>query len=105
MMMKSVSRMQKFSFMSLACTDQLKQIQLKNKTEFKVNLAVTTYNDWHNEHLYNFQYDVGIYEAALNEFPSLTKENLQHVLCHFIPEVATIKGEGPYPSIHYTKWL
>ena len=48
--------------------------------------------------MYNFQYDVGIYEADLNNLETLTKENLQHALCHFIPEVTKVKGDGPYPG-------
>ena len=95
---KTVSRKRKYSFASSTRIDQLKQIRLKDTTESKVNWAVTAYNDWRNERLFNYQYDVGIYEADLNDLPNLTKENLQHALCHFIPEVTKIKGEGPYPG-------
>ena len=73
-------------------------MKLKDTTESKVNWAVSAYNDWRNKHLYNFQCNVGIYEADLNDMPNLTKENLQHALCHFIPEVTKVKGEGPYPG-------
>ena len=95
---KTVSRKRKYSFASSTRIDQLKQIRLKDTTESKVNWAVTAYNDWRNERLFNYQYDVGIYEADLNDLPNLTKENLPHALCHFIPEVTKIKGEGPYPG-------
>ena len=56
------------------------------------------YVDWRNDRLKNFKYDVGIYEADLENIETLTKENLQHSLCHFIPEVTKIKGEGLYPG-------
>ena len=72
---KSVSK-RKFAFTSSAQIEQLKRIRLKDTTESKVNWAVKAYNDWRNECLYNFQYDVGIYEADLNNLATLTKENL-----------------------------
>ena len=34
----------------------------------------------------------------LNDLESLTKENLQHALCRFIPEATKSRGEGPYPG-------
>ena len=71
---------------------------MKKKTEAKVNWAVTAYNDWRNERLHNFNYDVGIYYADLNTLETLEKSNLEHTLCRFIPEVTRVKGDGPYPG-------
>ena len=88
----------KFSFKSEDRIAELQQIHLKKKTEAKVNWAVNAYNDWRNERLVNFIYNVGIYFADLNKVNELTKENLQHALCRFIPEVTKVKGEGPYPG-------
>ena len=95
--MKSVSK-RKFSFKSEARIAELQQIRLKKKTEAKVNWAVTAYNDWRNERLHNFNYDVGIYYADLNTLETLEKSNLEHALCRFIPEVTRVKGDGPYPG-------
>ena len=85
-----------YSFATAERIAELKRIRLKESSESKVNWAVTAYNDWRNERLYNFNYDVGIYEADLNKLETLTKENLEHSLCHFVPEVTKVKGEGPY---------
>ena len=93
-----MSKQRKFQFTSAARVEQLKQIKLKDSSESKVNWAVTAYNDWRNARLYNYMYDVGIYEADLNKLESLTPENLQHSLCYFVPEVTKVKGVGPYPG-------
>ena len=95
---QTVSMKRKFNFSSSARIEQLKRIQLKKKTEAKVNWAVRAYNEWRNNRLYNFQYDVGIYYADLNDLANLEKCNLQHALCHFLPEVTKVKGEGLYPG-------
>ena len=34
----------------------------------------------------------------MNDLVTLTKENLSHALCHFIPEVTKQEGDGPYPG-------
>ena len=72
------------------------QVKLKRKSEAKLNWAVTAYNDWREERLWTFQYDVPIYYADLNNLAELTKPNLQHALCRFVPEVTKKKGEGLY---------
>lgn len=95
--MKNVS-IRKFNFMSEEKIEELKQIRMKKKSERKLNWAVTAYIDWQNEHLEKFNYDVGIYYADLLDLESLTKENLQHALCRFIPEVTRKKGVGPFPG-------
>ena len=71
---------------------------MKKKSEKKLDWAVTAYVDWRYERLEKFNYDVGIYYADLLDLNSLTKENLQHALCAFIPEVTQKKGEGPFPG-------
>ena len=63
-----------------------------------MNWGVNAYNEWCEDRLYQFQYDVGIYYADLNHLGSLTRENLKHALCRFIPEVTKKKGHGPYPG-------
>ena len=78
--------------------EALKKIQLKPKSEAKVNWGVNAYNEWRQNRLYHFNYDVGIYYADLNDLPSLTQENLNHALCRFIPEVTKQKGGGQYPG-------
>ena len=63
-----------------------------------MNWAVKAYRDWRQDRLFNYNYDVGIYEADLDNLPMLNKVNLEPALCHFIPEVMKIKGDGPYPG-------
>ena len=95
---KSVSTPHKYNFASEERIQKLKEIHLKKKSETKIEWTVSAYTDWRNERLYNFQYDVGIYETDLNQPEKLTKENLQHTLCRFIPEVTKKRGEGFYPG-------
>ena len=87
-----------FNFVPDSKIAELKQVHLKKKTESKVNWAVTAYNEWRDERLRTFKYDPGIYYADLRKLDSLEKCNLQHALCHFIPEVTRVRGEGPYPG-------
>ena len=87
-----------FNVVSDKRIEHLKQIHLKPKTEAKVNWEVNTYNEWRNHRLDTFRYNVGIYYADLNDLNTLTKENLNHSLCRFIPEVTKQRGEGPYPG-------
>ena len=94
---KTVSK-RSFRFVPDSKIEELKQVQLKKKTEAKVNWAVTAYNEWRDERLRTFKYDPGIYFADLRNLESLEKENLQHALCHFIPEVTKVRGEDPYPG-------
>ena len=71
-------------------------MKLKKKTEAKVNWAVTAYNEWRDDRLRTFKYDPGIYFADLRDLNSLEKCNLEHALCHFVPEVTKVRGEGLY---------
>ena len=88
----------KFSFVSDARVDTLKRVQLKKKTEAKLNWAVTAYVEWRNECLRTFRYNPAIYFADITNSEKLEKANLQHALCHFIPEVMKVCGESPYPG-------
>ena len=94
---KSVSK-RSFSFVSEGRIEDLKHIQLKKKSEAKVNWTVTAYVEWREERLRTFRYDPGIYYADITKLESLEKVNLAHALCHFIPEVTKVKGDGPYPG-------
>ena len=94
---KSVSR-RSFNFTSEDRIEKLKQIKLKKKTEAKCNWAVNAYVDWRAERLTTFNYDAPIYFADLRDLSTLTKDNLQHALCRFIPEVTKKRGEGLYPG-------
>ena len=93
---QTVSR--RFNFSTEDRIEKLKQITLKKSCESKCEWAVRAYTDWRNERLINFQYDPAIYFADLSDLENLTKENLNHALCRFIPEVRKKKGEGEYPG-------
>ena len=96
--LQTVSRQRKFNFVSDAKVEALKQVTMKKRSESKMNWAVKAYNEWHDTRLHNFNYDVGIYYADLNDLPNLTLENFRHAMCYFIPEVTKSKGEGLYPG-------
>ena len=72
---------------------ELKKMYVKKNTQNNVNWAVTAYNWWRNERLNSYDYDVGIYEADINQPDRLDKMNLIHALCYFIPEVTKKSGE------------
>ena len=101
---KSVSTKRKFAFQSNNRIEELKKIKMKKQSEAKVKWAVNAYNDWRNERLFNYQYDVGIYEADLNKLENLQKDNLQHALCHFVPEVTKLKVKGRIQGELCIKW-
>ena len=93
---KAVSR--KFNYVSGERIADLKNVKMKPNSALKVNWGVNAYNEWRQERLHKFQYDVGIYYADLKDLNSLTKENFNHLLCRFIPEVTKQKGGGLYPG-------
>ena len=94
---KTVST-RKFNFVSENRINILKQISLKKSTESKSRWAVKAYNDWRDERLKTFNYDYSIYMADLRNLNELTKPNLQHALCRFVPEVTKTRGIGPFPG-------
>ena len=83
---KTVSR-RKFNVVSEERIEQLKQQKLKKSCEAKLDWAVTAYCDWRNDRLQRFQYDPAIYFADILDLENLQKDNLNHSLCRFIPEV------------------
>ena len=94
---RNVSR-RKFNFITEDQIKKLQQINLKKKTASKCNWAVTAFTDWREECLRIFHYDYSIYTCDLNNLATLTKGNLSHALCRFIPEVTKKRGQGPYPG-------
>ena len=87
-----------FNFASEDRIEKLKQTRLKKSCESKIDWAVGAYVDWRNERLENYQYDPAIYFSDLLKLEGLEKENLNHSLCRFIPEVTRKCGEGPFPG-------
>ena len=88
----------KFNFASEDRIETLKKIKLKKKSEAKIDWAVSAFTDWRNDRLAKFQYDPSIYFADLTQLESLQKDNLNHALCRFIPEVTKKRGDGGYPG-------
>ena len=88
----------KFNYASEERIANLKQIRLKKKSEAKIDWAVSAYIDWRSDRLERFQYDPAIYFADLTQLDTLQKDNLNHTLCRFIPEVTKKRGEGEYPG-------
>ena len=95
---KIVSNARKFNYMSDAKIQQLKIASLKRRTEAKMNWGVKAFNEWREDRLRNFNYNVGIYYADLNDLPNLQIDNFKHAMCYFIAEVTKSKGDGPYPG-------
>ena len=94
---KAMSK-RKFNFTSKERIKKLKETKLKKSTESKVDGAVTAHNDWRQDKLDKFNHDSAIYFANLYNLDSLTKENLQHALCRFVPKIMHKCGEGPFPG-------
>ena len=94
---KTVSK-QKFQFLSEDKIRELQQIQLKKRSLAKCKWAGNTYNDWRDQRLLTFNYDYGIYNADLCDLEKLEKDNLQYLLCRFIPKVTKSRGDGPHPA-------
>ena len=98
MKFQSVSRARKFNYQTDDKINALKAATLKKRTESKMNWGVKAYNEWRENRLYNFNYNVSIYYADLNDLPNLKLENFREAMCYFIPEVTKSKGEGLYPG-------
>ena len=95
---RTVSNPRKFNFVSDARIAQLKNVTLKRCTEAKMNWGLKAFNEWRDQRLETFNYDVGIYGADLNDLEHLTLDNFRHAMCYFIPEVTKSKGDGLYPG-------
>ena len=59
--------------------------------------AVNAYIDWCSDRLQNFQYNAPIYFADITNLATLQKDNFNHSLCRFMPEVTRKCGEGSFP--------
>ena len=94
---RNVSR-RKFTFTSDERIENLRQTQLKKRTEKKMFWGVNAYVQWREERLKSFNYDYPIFMADLNNLETLEKENLVYALVRFIPEVTKLNGEGVYPG-------
>ena len=95
---KSVSTKRKFKFLTPERIEELRKIKLKKRSERKVKWAVNAYNEWRTARLETVEYDQDIFDCDLGDLSRVTESNLEHSLCHFVPEVTKSKGEGPYPG-------
>ena len=92
---KTVNK-RKYNFSTEDRIQKLMQVQLPKNSENKVDWTVSAYVDWHNERLERYQYDPAIYFTDLLNLDTLEKENLNHALCRFIPEVTKKCGTGQF---------
>ena len=78
---------------------ELKQVQLKKRTEFKMMWAIRAFNEWHTNRLNDIEnFDNKIFEANLSDVDKLSKESFEYAMCHFIPEVRKLKSGDDYPG-------
>ena len=68
-----------------------------------MNWGVPAYNEWKDDRLLKFNYDVGNYFVDLHDLKNLTIENFVHAMCRFIPEVTKKKVMGLIQDIPYIK--
>ena len=79
--------------------DLLKRKQLKQRTLSKVKWAVRAFQEWHGVRLGDkSNVDECIVKANLSDLDNLKEDDLQQVLCMFIPEVTKVKDGGDYPG-------
>ena len=96
---KTVSNVRQFKKVTASRLDDLKKRHLKKKTFSKMQWGVRAYNDWRNQRLMDkSSFDAKLLEADLTNVPNLSKENLVHALCMFIPEVTKLKDGSDYPG-------
>ena len=96
-MSKAVSR--KFHSVSEAAIKDLKKVQMKKRSEYKMNWAVRAYNEWRSNRLNDIiNFDNKIFAANLSDIVNLTKENLEYAMCRFIPEVRKLNSGNDYPG-------
>ena len=96
---KSVSTLCTFKKLSQNKLDDLKKRQLKKQTYNKMQWGVRTFNEWRINRLNDVvNFDVKIFESDLSNVKGLTKANLCHALCTFIPEVTKQKDGSDYPG-------
>ena len=95
---RTVSRKRSYNFASDDRIEALKKYRMKKCTENKMNWGVRAYNEWRENRLVNFQYNYSIYNANLQDLENLKKDDFEHAMYRFIPEVTKQKGDGPYPG-------
>ena len=65
----------------------------------KIQWGVCAYCDWRKSKLDNANnFDPIIYEVDIERYDCLTKVNLCHALCSFIPEITKVKVGSAYPG-------
>ena len=74
------------------------KLTFQQRTEAKIKWAVKCYNDWREMRLSTFEYEEEIFNANINDFSSLKKDNLEYALCRFVCEVKKSREEGDNPG-------
>ena len=77
---QNVSNIRKYNFVSDAKVTALKMIQMKKRSEAKMNWGVKAFIEWREERLLNFNYDVTIYFSDLQDLSNLKLENFHHAM-------------------------
>ena len=78
---------------------ELKKVQMKKRSEYKMMWAVRAFKEWRMNRLNDIMnFDNTIFGANLDDMPSLTKEKLEYAMCHFISEVRKLKSGDDYPG-------
>ena len=95
---KTVSNKRNFKFLTDAKIAELRKIKLKKKSENKVKWAVNAYSEWRIARLEKVEFDQKVFECDLHNLSQVSKDNLEHSLIRFVPEVTKSKGDGPYPG-------
>ena len=94
---KAVSR--KFHSVSESQIMELKKVQMKKRSEYKMMWAVRAFNEWHSNRLNDIiNFDNKIFDANLADVEKLSKENFEYAMCRFIPEVRKLKSGDDYPG-------
>ena len=93
------TNVRKFKKVTATKLNELKTKQLKKRTFSKMQWGVRAYNQWRLDRLNDVvNFDVKVFEADLEKVALVTKENLKHSLCMFIPEVVKLRDGGDYPG-------
>ena len=72
---------------------KMMEVNFQQRTETKIKWAFNCYNDWHTMKVDQIECECEILYADLNDIGSLTKENLEFILCRFICEIKKANGE------------
>ena len=93
---KTVSRKHSYNVISDQKIEELKQLQMLKKSENKMNWGMYAYNDWKDYKLETLKYNFSNYNADLCDLSTVTKEDLEYLICHFIHDITKQKDTGPY---------